>query len=230
MMLIAANALPVYGAILGKLVFFQVLYLYWFECLLLILFDLVRIACARGKTIPEMTSVRINGILTSYDADQDLRLFNKIKMMFWTAFIRTGMLLFYLLFIIVFIGFQVTAKTHRTDVYDAIMLRGAFMQTALWAFIISNIIQLVAGYFYNGQYRQLSPRAYQNFFTGRVVVMHVLIVGSTFIHKFLFEGKTYAVAGEIVYVGLFMLIKTVMDVRHLAKEHAPDDANASPMI
>ncbi len=227
-MLITANALPVYGAILGKLVFFQVLYLYWFECLLLILFDLVRIACAQGKTIPGSAALKVNGVQIS-DADHDLLAWPKIKMMFWTALIRTAMLLFYLLFIVVFIGFQVTDKSHRQDVFGAMLLHGQFMHTAIWAFVISNIVQLIAGYFYNGQYRVLSPRAYQNFFSARVILMHVMIVGSTFIHKFLFEGKTYAANGEIFYVGLFMLIKTLVDIRHFAKTHEAEDT-ALPMI
>src|ERR1043165_4949387 len=48
LMLIVSNALPVYGAAIGKLVFFQVIYLYWFESLLRIVFDCIRIAAARG--------------------------------------------------------------------------------------------------------------------------------------------------------------------------------------
>lgn len=227
-MLIAANALPVYGAALGKLVFFQVLYLYWFESLLLIAFDLVRIAFARGTQIPDSAILKVNGVLVKWDAARDLKAWSKLKMMFWTAFIRTALLLFYLLFIIVFIGFQVTDKTHRMDVFGAMLLRGPFMQTAIWAFVISNIVQLIAGFFYNGQYRILSPRAYQNFFSGRVIIMHVMIVGSAFIHKFLFEGKTYAATGEIVYVGLFMLMKTAMDILHFNKVHAAEEP--FPMI
>ncbi len=223
-MLITANALPVYGAVLGKLVFFQVLYLYWFESLLLILFDLVRIACAQGKNVPEDAQFKVNSVLIQWDSDGDLRAWSKLKMMFWTALIRTGILLFYLIFIVAFVGFQMTAHEHRTDAFNTVFLRGPFVQTAVWAFIISSIVQLIGGYFFNGEYRRLSPRAYQNFFSGRVILMHVMIVGSVFIHKFLFEDKSYAAGGEIVYVGLFMLIKTIIDIRHFANTYTEDAA------
>lgn len=52
-------------------------------------------------------------------------------------------------------------------------------------------------------------------FDARTILMHVMIVGSVFIHKFLFEDKTYAAFGEVVYIGIFMLVKTIGDVRHL---------------
>src|ERR1051325_5075349 len=49
--IVVANLLPIYGAAIGKLFFFQVIYLYWFESVLLIFFNCVRIAAAKGDTI-----------------------------------------------------------------------------------------------------------------------------------------------------------------------------------
>jgi hypothetical protein len=228
--LVAANMLPVYGAMIGKLVFFQVMYLYWFESLLLILFDLVRIVFARGREYPDTAQMKVNNILVPVDTDYDLSMDGKVKMVLSTALIRTALLLFYLIFILAFIGFQVTDKAHRSDVFDSVMLRGPFVSAAIWAFVISSVVQLIAGFFLNGEYRRMSPRQYTNFFSGRIILMHVMIVGSVFIHNFLFDGKTYAAKGEIVYIGVFMLFKTIGDVATLGKKLKEEEGVGVPMI
>lgn len=48
-------------------------------------------------------------------------------------------------------------------------------------------------------------------------MIHVMIVSSVMIHQFVFDGKSYAATGEIVYIGLFMLLKTIGDLWQLKK-------------
>jgi hypothetical protein len=70
LLLVAANALPVIGAATGRLVFFQALYLYWFESLLLIVFDGIRIATAQGSRVDGTLFNKAGGCLRSRFAEQ----------------------------------------------------------------------------------------------------------------------------------------------------------------
>lgn len=214
LMLITANALPVYGAAIGKLVFFQVIYLYWFESLLLIFFDCIRIGAAQGRQIGggifnkmAIGGVRESGEVAGFSA--------KAGLILRTIIIRVLLLLFYLLFIVAFVGFRITGKEHKMDVMETMIFRNQFFNTAVIIFLINMVVQLIGGFFISGKYHTDSPRTYANFFDGRTMLMHVMIVGSVFIHQFFFEKKSYAATGEIVYVGIFMLIKTIVDILHL---------------
>ena len=227
-MLIAANVLPVYGAAIGKLVFFQVLYLYWFESLLLILFDFIRILSARGSEVGE--SMSYVKVLRSTSEDGYVRGFwRKLGMALSTAVVRALLLLFYLVFLILFIGFHVTAKGHEMHVMETIVFQDQFFNTSVIAFIINMLVQLIGVFFIGGQYRKYSPRTYTSFMDVRTIIIHVMLAGSVFIHQFFFEGKSYEATGEIVYIGLFMLAKTGVDLLQLRGELSARPA-VMPMI
>lgn len=228
-MLITANGLPVYGAAIGRLVFFQVIYLYWFESLLLIFFDCIRIGAAQGRQVrgSVFNKISAGGIR------QDTALMGfgaKCALILRTIIVRVLLLLFYLLFIVLFIGFHVTDKGHDMDVLETMVFRNQFFNTAVIIFVISMLVQLIGGFFISGKYRTDSPRAYASFFDGRTIFMHVMIVSSVFIHKFFFEDKSFAATGEIVYVGIFMLVKTIIDVLHLRSHFADHPEEEMPMI
>ncbi len=213
LLLITANAMPVYGAAIGKLVFFQVIFLYWFESLLLILFDCFRIGAAQGSLIEgslftkfSPAAIRGAGDVSGWG--------ERLGLMLRTILVRSLMLAFYLLFIILFVAFQVTGEAHSREVALTLALRHPFFNTALAIFVIQMLVQL-CGFFISGRYLVESPHNYASIINGRTVLMHVMIVGSVFIHSYFFEGKTYAATGEVVYVGLFMLIKTVAEIMHL---------------
>jgi hypothetical protein len=227
-LIVASNALPVYGALIGKLFFFQVIYLYWFESLLLILFDCIRIGAARGTGMDGDTFgiIAKGGIRVG---SQPVGLWERIGLILRTLIVRTLLLAFYLLFILLFIMLQVTGKEHMMEVAMTIAFRNAFFNTAVGLFIISNLVQLIGPFFINGQYRQMSPHNYASIMDGRTIMLHVMIAFGVFIHKFLFEGTSYVALGEVVYVGIFMLIKTVLDILHARKQQAAE-AEAMPMI
>lgn len=215
LMIIASNALPVWGAATGKLFFFQVLFIYWLEALFLIFFDCIKIATAQGKMVANGV---VEGSFSEAVADEKgITFTGRVGLILRALLIRGGMLMFYLLFIIVFIGFSVTGAEHRLDIFNTMSLRHQFVNGALLLFLINTTVQLLAGYFLNGRYRVVSPRSFGYLFGGRSILIHVMIVGATFMHQFFFEHKTYAAKGEIVYVGIFMIIRTVMDIMRLNK-------------
>lgn len=227
--IVAANMLPVYGVITGKLLFFQVLYLYWFESLLLIFFDCVRIAFAQGKDLDDGFGQKMKNLVVPRDLDRDLTLKGKFSLILGTVCIRVFILLFYLLFIVVFIGFQITGKGQRPTVFATMGLQNQFFNTAVAFFLISMAVQLIGGFFISGKYRTAAPANYTNVFTARTILMHVMIVCSAVAHQFLFDGRSYAAVGEMIYVTVFMLVRTLMDFNH-AKSQRNEQPDAIPMI
>lgn len=225
--LIAANALPVYGAAIGKLVLFQVLFLYWFESLLLVAADCIRIAAARGNQTGGSLFHKLSLRNTNeYAGVQGF--WPKLALVLGTLFGRVLLLLFYLVFLVLFIGFQVTGEGHERDVMRTMVLQDPFFNTSLAIFGISTVVQLI-GFFISGNYRTDSPRKYAGLFDVRSVLIHVMIAGSVFMHRFLFEGKSYEAAGEIAYIGIFMLIKTFIELRSLHEEGS-EARESMPMI
>lgn len=211
--ILIANALPVYGAAVGSLNFFQVLYLYWLESLFLIFFQGIRIVCAGGKKMDaDPYPMKVDGKPLK-QKEVLLNTWGKIKLMLRYTFFQIFLLGFYLIFIIAFIMMQVTDKSQRSAGLNTIFFGNFYFNLSLIAFMISAAIQLITGFFTNGSYRQMSPWNYINIFGARTIIMHVMIVTSVFIHQFFFAGKSYAAKGEIVYVLLFMLARTVSEMR-----------------
>jgi hypothetical protein len=228
-MLILSNALPIYGAAIGKLVFFQVIYLYWFEGLLVIGFDCIRIATARG-TGPDKNVLLTVGVDDLEPQGKAFGFGARLSLILRTVLLRVAILLFYLIFIVVFVGFQLTDKSHRVDVALTMALQNQFFNTAVILFLINMTVQLLGGFFLSGRYRTVSPKNYARLFDGRTILMHVMIVGSVFIHQFFFANKHYEALGEIVYIGIFMLIRTVFDLARLRSHFAEEEAAAPAMI
>jgi hypothetical protein len=228
MLIVAANAIPVYGAATGQLFFFQVIYLYWFESLLLILFDCIKIGAARGHKIDGGAFAIITKGGIGVGAGEVTAL-QRIGLILRTLIVRTLLLLFYLLFIVLFVMLQVTSRDHMVEAAKTIGFANSFFNTAVWVFIISNLVQLIGPFFINRQYREMAPHNYATIFDGRTIMLHVMIALGVFMHKFLFEGKAYESMGEAAYVGIFMLIKTVLDIRQARKERSMEPV-AMPMI
>jgi hypothetical protein len=224
--IITANLVPLFGAMTGRLFFFQVLYLYWFESLLLIFFDVIRIACARGReTGGNMFDQWINA---GRDAEQ-FTFGRRLWLIVRYVLVKGGMLLFYLIFVLAFIAFQVTDSSNGLTVTETVAFRNAYFNTSVGCFLISMTVQLITGFFLNGRYKVMSPLSYSSFFDARTMLMHVMIISVVFLHKYLFEHRTYAAAGEILYVGLFVFFKALIEIRKSSLERK-DYPDAIPMI
>lgn len=213
-MLVLTNAIPVYGAWIGKLLFFQLIYLFWLEGFVLILLDDIRIMTARGNDevaggagIQMLVAVpNATGPKTTH-----WTFFKRLWLAIRSSFLKSLVLFFYLLFIIVFIGLQVTDQSRHTDVWQTIGFKNDYFNFSLAAFAINAVVQLIAMFFLNGRYKIVSPSQFSFPINGRIIFMHVMIVGSVFIQLIFFKGKSYESMGEVVYVGIFMLIKAMGD-------------------
>jgi hypothetical protein len=109
------------------------------------------------------------------------------------------------------------------------IFQNPFFNTAVIFFLINMTVQLIGGFFISGRYKVMAPANYTDVFTGRTILMHVMIVGSAVMHQFLFDGKSYVALGEVLYVGIFMLARTLIDLNHLRKQHEKEPV-PMPMI
>ena len=217
--IILANAVPVYGAFTGRLFFFQLLYLYWFESILLIVFDDIRIAVACGEDM-DGGLVKILGKFTNKTGH--VTGWRKIEMIVKQTIGRMLLLGFYLIFIIAFIALQVTGPEHHRDMLDTVLFRNTYFNSSLGIFLVSMMVQLLGSFLLNGAYRHFSPYNYYAFVDGRTILIHVMTVIMVFVHQFFFEHKTYAAKGEIAYIAIFSLGKTLVDViRYRQEQQSP---------
>lgn len=238
---IVANAIPIIGAATGELTFFQVLYLYWFESFLLIIFQCIKIAFAKGRISYNLWSfTTINGLVIPQDKiykDGDVRYkilqpvsaYQKVLLIFKMIFFRSGILLFYGIFLFAFILFQVTDQDKLQQATGSIFFQDAYFNSSVLFFLMSMITQLFSGFYFNGAFKRLSPRNFYSIFDARTILLHVCIIGAVFIHKFLFEGKSYAAVGEIVYVSLFIVIKAFVELMSLKSVGIEGENKAEPI-
>ncbi len=230
---IVANVLPIWLAFIGKLTFFDVLYLYWFESLLLIVFRCVKIGFARGQVTYSLwvaetvnkgygmnkTNYALQPLSTDlkeedgtpYRLTKVFSTWEKTKMIIKIALARVGVLLFYLIFMLVFLLLMVNNTDQKMNSLTAIVFRDSYFNTAIIFFIFSMITQLLQGFFANGAYKKMSPKYYATVFDSRTILLHVTIIGSVFLHQFLFKGKSYEFYGQMVYVAIFIALKMVAE-------------------
>jgi hypothetical protein len=222
---ILALAMPVWGAWTGALTIFQVIWVFWVEAWLVIPFMLVRIATARGPYRPgikgALQTLR-DGTMPEHNPEEYVRPatpLERIRMMAGLVLLRGGVLLFYVLFIILFIFLQVTQKEATIAGVETMMFKNEWAN-GIWAtFLFQHTLELITHFFYNGRWRTASPREAALFIDEKTILMHIMIVGTVFMHKFLFEGKDYAAKGEVVYVAVFSLLRLGVD--GIAKKFRP---------
>ncbi len=216
-----ANIIPIVAVWQHRFTFFQVVYLYWFETVLLIIPNWIRIGMAQGdqmetglKSFVKDAKPRILGI----DPPRVYTRGQKAGIMFRYAFGKMAIMMFYLIFIIVFLGLLMGNKDEMIKVFTTILLRDAVFNAAVLVFVISMAVQLLAGYVMNGKYKIMSPLNYNNIFDGRTIVMHIVIVLSGVGYANLFKGKPIESWGPLAFTMLFVFLKTLLDLFSLNKE------------
>ncbi len=214
---IVTLVLPVWGAWTGALTIFQVIWVYWVEGWLVLPFLILRIFTARGPYRPGLAGALETaraGAVPPAAPEEYVRTatpWERVKLAGGLVLLRGALLLFYSLFIMVFIFFQVT-QPEATAAGVQTMRFGNSWANGIWAaFLFQHFIEIVAHFFYNGAWRTASPRKGAFFFDKKTILMHIMIVGTVFIHKIFFEGKDYAAAGEVVYVAVFGLLRLGID-------------------
>lgn len=199
---IAFNLMPAYGVMAGHWTLFSVIYLYWVETLIISFFSFIKIVTAKGTTPINTLKIKL-----SVGSDFKWKLGIKYLLM------RIGTLLFYLLFIVVFVGFLASAKGQGMDNLKLVLLMNPVFNLTLLLYTLSLGMDMAWHYFGNGAYLHTHPSDNASFFDGRTIVMHVVIVlgalGYNFVKEKFPDNQELA---QLYFIMIFVLVKTIADV------------------
>ena len=126
-------------------------------------------------------------------------------------FIQFGLLLFYLIFIIVFLGFQMNENAEQVQFFEYIFLIEPTYRWMLLGLFTFQLFEFLYFYFGKEQYKMSEPHDYFYVINSRTIVIHVVIVLGFLSYAFL---KTYvsSTAGILAFTGIFVLVKIVLEL------------------
>jgi hypothetical protein len=196
-LIIFSNLFPLYGVLMYNWTIFSVVYIYWIELLIITFFQFLKIIVAQGEP---RWSFSVN-------------LFIGIKFLL----LRAGLFFFYLLFIVVFLGFLASAKDDSgksaMNMFDVVFFKGSFYRITLLSFTLYILVEFIVLYIINNDYKTSKPTDHNNFLDMHILVVHLVVVLGTF----LYQGVTDTLhwnhkSAMIACVSLFVVIKIIADV------------------
>lgn len=207
-LLVITNLLPLIGIVYYNLSFFAFFYLYWVETVLIGIFRWLKMIKANKHAQPD-PNFKINGEPLTYKMVNS-RVYMMGMYFFWRSFI----LIFYLVFIVVFVGFMGSdTATDSISVGRAMLFMEPWMQITLLSYFLTQLIDYIQ-YLAGREYEDTSLVELANVFDARTVVLHVVIVLGVFLSKWVSEDvfPHYPGAGTIAYASLFVVVKTLADI------------------
>lgn len=196
-LIIFSNLFPLYGVINYNWNIFSVVYIYWIELLIITFFQFLKIIIAQGNSKLLFLS----------------KLFLGLKFILF----RVALFLFYLLFIVVFLGFLISAKDNSENralnIFDTLFIKDSFFRITLLSFILYKFIEFIVLYILNNDYKISKPTDHNNFLDMHILIVHLVVVIGTF----LYQGVTDTLhwnhkSAMIACVSLFVVIKIIADV------------------
>ena len=206
LILLATNFLPLYFYATGGWSVFMFFYLYWLETLILSFYSSLKIIYASGYAENETEPTLFKKIITA------------IK--FFIA--RFLLLCFYLMFLVVFIGFMGEDKDAMLKSLLAVVFRDETFNIALAGFILSHGFEFLFNYLLTDENKKMRADGYTLFFDARIIVIHVSIVLSAFaITAFSDNHIAGHTVGSYLALTIFIIIKMIVDVFHLTTLNKP---------
>lgn len=213
--IILANIFPLVGIIYYDMSFFALFYLYWWETVMISIFRWLKMAWAEKPSEPD-PNFTINGQTLSYETVN-----NRGRMRRQYFFLRSGMMIFYLIFIIVFVGVISTMQEDPTAFARAITFTDKWV---FWSFIGFTLVHLAEyiSWVRSGAYKETSLVELATPFDARIIVIHVVIVLGTFLAMYTSESlfPEHPKAASIGYASLFVVLKVVVEVIAYQKNHS----------
>lgn len=208
-LIIFSNLFPLYGVIHYNWTIFSVVYIYWLELLIISTFQLLKIMIAEG--------------------DVEATFFSKLTIALRFFAFRTGIFFFYLLFIVVFLGFLISAKNNSDgsgiQLFDVIFLKGNFYRITLLSFLVYNIVEFVVLFLLNGAYKNAKPEDNFIILEPHILVVHLVVVLGTFLYQGATENLHWNHKNAMIAtVSLFVVIKIIIDIyRQRLSADVPED-------
>lgn len=208
-LIIFSNLFPLYGVIHYNWTIFSVVYIYWLELLIISTFQLLKIMFAEG--------------------DEEATFFSKLTIALRFFAFRTGIFFFYLLFIVVFLGFLISGKENSDgsgiQLFDVIFLKGNFYKITLLSFLVYNIVEFVVLFLLNGAYKNAKPEDNFIILEPHILVVHLVVVLGTFLYQGATENLNWNHKNAMIAtVSLFVVIKIIIDIyRQRLSADVPED-------
>ena len=208
-LIIFSNLFPLYGVIHYNWTIFSVVYIYWLELLIISTFQLLKIMIAEG--------------------DEEATFFSKLTIALRFFAFRTGIFFFYLLFIVVFLGFLISGKENSDgsgiQLFDVIFLKGNFYKITLLSFLVYNIVEFVVLFLLNGAYKNAKPEDNFIILEPHILVVHLVVVLGTFLYQGATENLHWNHKNAMIAtVSLFVVIKIIIDIyRQRLSADVPED-------
>jgi hypothetical protein len=199
--ILLTNIIPFMGVFFWGWSYFSVLMVFWFETLWHSFFVALR-------------------ILTAKQNPKQKQLFRiyKFRMAISLILIRTGVLLFYLIFIVLFIGMQATSTESMVNAMGNMFHGQRYMLWAFAGFTMAGIIEFMFRYYLTGEYKETSPDEQFQVVDARFVVIHLVIILGFFAAEFFSKELKWIDNTDHVMVSVFVIIKILVDVvGHLIK-------------
>jgi hypothetical protein len=209
--ILALNLIPIWGVLHWGWTPFYVFYLFWLETLVVSVFNTIKIIGCRGEEYEN----RLHDSGHKY-AEVHVNYLSHIRKGLRYFIIRLFIFFFYLLFIVVFIGFFVSSKTGNkaTDVLGVILFQHAEFNYTLLAFILNQVGQLIFDFYANGNYKKVHPSDFASIFDGRQLVIHVAVVlgGILGAQEKIFNTTITAAYTSVIIVSIFCIVKSIFEV------------------
>jgi hypothetical protein len=217
--MIVANIFPLVGIIYYDVNFFALFYLYWWETVIISIFRWQKMGWASKPSEPDPTVTYNGQPLTNEQVN------NRRGMRIRYFFVRSGMMLFYLLFIVVFVGILTSIKEDAVGFASAITFSDPWVFWSFVGFVIVHLLEYIS-WIRNETYKETTIVELSSPFDSRIIVMHVVIVGGTFLAMFTSEKlfPDHPHAASIGYGALFVFLKTIIDVIAWRNNHSRQDA------
>jgi hypothetical protein len=200
------NFIPLLGVIFFNWSIFALLYSYWLETLGITFFNSIMILTAQNS--PEKPP--------------------HIKKALFYLMFHAGILMFYMFFIITFIGLMVAEKQEGSGFVNyLVFIDRSFRFTILGLFIVQ-LMSLINNYFLSGLYKTFKPDGYYMLFNVRSVVIHLVIILGFFAFNYISKMNNTRY-GIIAFALVFVLIKSIADfvIMKFGKAELNDDLDIS---
>ncbi len=210
--LIALNLLPIWGVWQWGWTPFVVFYLFWLETLIIAFFNTLKIFFCRGDEYESRLETSNHNF-----AQIHVKYGSHLGKAISYLCVRIFIFFFYLLFIVVFIGFVNSAKSDSHQVMEIMFFFNKTFNFALLGFILNQAIQFIFNFILNDDYKRTHPSDFAAIFDGRQVIIHVAVVLGGVLGAFI--GNTMSqrpVSNQmmvyLLIISIFCLTKIVYEV------------------
>lgn len=201
------NLFPLYGVWTQGWTFFLVMYIFWFETLIVTFFNTIKILLSQGRILED------GGVLRGEAVERTRRLGEALRYFI----IRLVMFFFYMIFIIVFVGLGIGFEDNMNrasvrDMATSLYFTNNTFNLAIFSFLSLSLYQFLKKFILNQRFRISKPEDFSNYFDYRMITVHITLIVGVFLGKFLVAhfGSQSPLVMPLV-VTFFVVIKIIFE-------------------